>query len=249
MNFPAGTSPAKTPETGLRSAQTAADRTLSDRSAAFAPSRRRARLSSLTLPFLLLICLLPGCNGSFLNENDTLRAANMDLEEKLRIQTHRAAGLEAALEAEKVRNQAGRPALPLGLSAPVISRLEIDSYSGRIEQTDAKPGSVRIYVATLDQYDRFSQAFGEMSVSVVATPAGGQAITLAAAAIAPRALHETYRAGLTGTHYTLVIPLDKAPPIGIEELTVQLTFHDYLSGRKVSAQGIIKANQPLPGKM
>lgn len=175
-----------------------------------------------------------GCSSgprNFENDNDKLRRQVIDLTEQNAALSDRVAGLEARLQAEQTRRNAK---LPDGFVEPKMSRLRIHKYSGGVDTDgDGSDDAVRIYLQTLDDRGRFVQTIATADITVSAAPPGKPAVTLATKSFTPKEIDAAYRAGLTGTHYTLVVPLDTAPA-GIDKLNIAAKVTDLSTGQSQS---------------
>lgn len=195
----------------------------------------------MRLGLLLLVFLLPACGPrNFLNENDRLRKENLDLRRRVESLSQRAAGLKKRLEAEKRESEAGK-SLPEGVYQPAATSISIGRYSGGVD-TDEDPANdtIRLYLSTTDRRGRFIQTLATVKVSAVAIPPGEQAKTVATATIDAKAFDQAYRSGITGTHYTLTIPVDPAAvPPGTEQLTVRVALTNLMTGQILEAEKTI----------
>lgn len=173
-----------------------------------------------------------GCSAgprNFENDNDTLRRQVIDLTEANAALTERVGGLEARVQAEQTRRDAK---LPEGFVEPKMSRLRIHKYSGGVDTDgDGSDDAVRLYIETLDDRGRFVQTIASADVTVSVAPPGKPAVTLATKSFTPKEFDAAYRAGLTGTHYTLVVPLDSVAPAGTEKLNVAVKVTDHSTGQ------------------
>ncbi|MBI1367786.1 MAG: hypothetical protein GC162_03940 [Planctomycetes bacterium] len=169
-----------------------------------------------------------GCSSgprNFENDNDRLRKENTALTEKVAQLSDHVAGLEKQLQAEQSRRGVK---LPESLVIPACTKITIDRYSGRVDD------ALRLYLSTLDAKGRFVQTIGRVSISVVAIEAGKEATVLGSTTIEAKDFDAAYRAGLTGTHYTLMCRVPGKLPEGVTEVTVKVTLDDLVTGQSLS---------------
>jgi hypothetical protein len=180
-------------------------------------------------------CTLGGSSSTSL-QNDELRRKVAAQESTITALTGERDELKAKLGA--MSKGSGHDAAAME-AAPVVTTLEIDRLSA-LEPMDPKSPatSVRVYVATLDGRARFTQAVGHLSV-VVFDAEGKKQMT--ATQLAPLALREAYRSGVTGTHYEVVLPL--TAPLARDgtpvSFTVEAAFDDAMTGHHTNAKRVI----------
>jgi hypothetical protein len=194
----------------------------------------------LRVPVLILAlcCLaLSACGGpkNFTNENDALRRQNLELRDKA-AQLQKQIDLRLAeIATLRAKNAAAtQPALE-GADIPRVVKLRPDRYSGAIDtNSDGTDDTVRLYIQTIDQQGRFLPAAGRAVVQVVAITPGSPPALLAEKAFSPSEFDAAYRTGLTGTHYSLEVPLDTTTPAG--SATVKITFTDAATHATLTAE-------------
>ncbi len=185
-----------------------------------------------------------GCSGprNFENENDRLRAENLELNRKV-------ASLEEQLslrrgEVETLRRQVeGRSRAIEGVDPPVLAKLEIGKFSGPIDTDgDGCDDLIRIYLRTLDQRGRMLPVAGRASVHavVIHEESAGSPRTLARRDYNPDDWTRAYASNFTGTHYTLELPLDEPVPDDAGEVTVKVILTEGSTGTVLSVE------QPYP---
>lgn len=188
-----------------------------------------SRHPGVVLCVVMLACLIPGlggCRSSFLSENDRLRRQNMALQDELGQLRTRVRTLEA-----RCQPPASQPAatLPAGVDWPECAAIVIGRLSGGMDENgDGRDDTLRLYMQTLDSRRRFVPVVGTVAVTIAAIADGRPAATVETRHWTIRQLDEAYRAGLTGTHYTLICPL---PSVDATSVRVALTFYDARTGR------------------
>jgi len=200
------------------------------------------RYARFILPALLVpLLLLPGCRGrDFANENDILRARVMELEDELAEAVRRNAELRAEL--------ASVAAVPASLSeavrasTPHVTDIAIGPLSHlRDENRDGAIDTCIAYVSPSDALGRFVQMVGELSVHVGLLPADRDAITIGRAALSPAQLRAAYRSGMTGTHYTIAVPVVLPDDAGAyRECVVHVVYIDGRTARRLEAHRVIR---------
>lgn len=183
----------------------------------------------------LVMAALVGCRvggGGIEAENDRLRRERHDLGERLAaLEADRQELLAKVHELNRTREAALSPDVLDAL--PRIAGIEIDALSGLLP---AEPGrdadSVAVYVRTLDGRRRFTQAVGTLVVRVELLPPvsqsePGRSSTLT---LSPGQVREAYRSGLTGTHYTVELPLAVPASDRRGTLVVRAELADALTG-------------------
>jgi hypothetical protein len=124
---------------------------------------------------------------------------------------------------------------------PRLVSVAFDSYTSAIDTDhDGDDDALRLYVLTSDQQGRFIPIAGRAVAQAVVIEPGQAPVELTQKIFDPPALDAAYRTGLTGTHYSLEVPLPRPLPKGINEVTVKLTLTDAATGATVSCEQGIK---------
>lgn len=212
--------------------------------------------SSVCVFVLALSCLLvlPACNprgpgsAAFLNENDALRRERNELRDQVQQLEQEHTNLVAEVDLLKQRLDTKRAATTAnaGLSAadvPHVARLDFDRYTGTLDRDrDGTPDVIRIYLLTLDQAGRFLPIAAVADIQAVAITPGQPPRTLAEHHLDAPAFQASYRAGLTGAHYTIEAPL-AAPSAetteSLDQITVKVTLQDAATGATLSHEQAI----------
>lgn len=207
------------------------------RQATQTPQRPNAAVVLLVL-MLAATVLLPGCRHNFANENDTLRARVVDLESQVDQLNRRNAELEA-----QVRSDAGAPTtLPedIRLNTPHVAELAIDKLSfARDTNKDGRADLLTVYLKPADGLGRFVQMVGSINVVAAIVPVKGEPVSIGRKSFTPSEVREAYRSGITGTHYTIEVPINVASEFNDESCLVKVEFHDGLTGRTMTAERTI----------
>ena len=177
--------------------------------------------------------------------NDALRSQVLALEDKVRALEAERDELKAKLSEEQ-RVRAGALSEEVVAAIPRCAGIDIGSLSGFEPADPAKPPTM--VVAYIDPHDgrgRFVQMVGTLKVAATLTPPAGQQgepRQLGAITLTPARLRDAYRSGVTGTHYTVEIPLSEADAAKAREgeLLVTAEFLDAITGRAHQARWVRK---------
>ncbi len=204
---------------------------------------------------LIGLILLPlaacrvGGDRSISDENDRLRALEYE-------QRDRISALEHEREELKLRLASPPPPGPVTLSPealaaiPAITRVDISSLSGFDPADPVRPASsVAVNFSTLDGRGRFTQAVGVATVEAFLVSSEFEMVSeprqIGSRTLSPAQLRDSYRSGLTGTHYSVDLPLDPvlARPAALS-LLLRVQFEDAVTGQTLHANKIIIAPGP-----
>jgi hypothetical protein len=215
------------------------------------PGTRAPRnLRNPRYPLLLLLTLLAGCGPSRIGGStpvdqviDSLRQDNQSLTAHVQDQDRRLALQRQQIDALQQQLAATQPALqgtdPADL--PRLVGVEFDAYSGLI--TTPAGTILRLYLRPFDQRGRFLALWAQASAQAVWLRPGQPPTVLAQAVFPPADFDRTYRAGFTGTHYTLDLPLPALPP-GATDAAVKLAVTDAATGITVQCQATMPLSPP-----
>lgn len=193
---------------------------------------------------ILFACSSAGRN--FASQQDELRKRNLELE--LRIKS-----LNKQIE-QHLKNQAilheqvsGQASKMTGVEVPQLNRIKFGRYSGALDtDKDNTCDVIRIYVLALDQDGRFIPVAGRAVIRASQITADGKIQSLGERLYDAPMLANSYRSGITGTHYTLELPLSSiAPPNESTRAIVTVLVHDAGTGlTKQHDQMITLQNSP-----
>lgn len=205
---------------------------------------------------LALICAaVAGCSksGRISHENDRLRRANLEMSRRIE-QLERDIQLRHG-ELEAMRQQAGGARAVEGADLPQLSALKFDRYSGAIDTNgDGIDDRIRIYARPMDQQGRVLVVTGRAHVQAVVIEPNREPRLLAERIFEPAEFDKTYRSGITGTHYTLELPLplsEASPPAPrVTHVTVKMTFTEAATGVQASHEQamVIEARPSLQNR-
>lgn len=215
----------------------------------------RRLFDPLVLAFLVLPALVGGCESpkiggkkGFSTANDELRTRVARLEEENSILKSQRDELAAKLaESNRAREHAIPPEILAAI--PRCAGIQIDFLSS-LFPTDASlpPTTLHVYVAPFDGQQRFVQIVGTLRVEAVqlGDPEGGitpDPATIATAILTPELLRGAYRSGVTGTHYSVELPIAErwAPTLRDHDVLIRAQFADALTGQVQEATRVLKA--------
>jgi len=187
--------------------------------------------------FVLALCAAAafasaGCRSNFSTPDDELRAQVLDLTRENDRLRDRNAELEADLAA--ARRAPGDVTAETHAATPRIARIELSRLSHATdEDADGSADTLTMYVVPRDGRGRFVQMVGTLAINVSILPADADARTLERITLTPADLRNAYRSGLTGTHYTVDIPI--TPPSAATVLDVRVTYEDGHTGLEHTA--------------
>lgn len=186
---------------------------------------------------LLAAAVLAGCRakGTFTEADELRRQLDEARSQIAVISAERDEARSKLAEMDRVRLATGDLAADAFAALPRCAGIEIDFLSGLRSEFAADGGFdiADISIVPFDGRRRFVQVVGTIRASVDLLPEPGAAADPArrgSVTLGPADLREAYRAGLTGTHYTLRVPL--SPPLspGPGSAVVTVEFLDALSG-------------------
>ncbi len=161
-----------------------------------------------------------------------LKSAVDDLNTQLESRLQQIDTLETALATERVKVPGVEPG-----DIPIAVSLRFGMYTGPIDADgDGNDDLIRLYFQPLDQKQRFIPVAASAQVQVVVITPGHDPRVLADKAFTTADLDRTYRTGVTGTHYTLEVPLPGDIPDGVREVTAKVALTDASSGRVLTLQ-------------
>lgn len=119
----------------------------------------------------------------------------------------------------------------------LVQRVQIGRRSGGIS-TDDLPGdeAIRIYIEPIDQFGHVIKSPGRLTVRLFDLLAPDNTLIGATTYNAPQ-LGDLWVAGFTGQYYVLSCPWTR-PPSG-QEVTVQIQFTEYLTGKTFTDQRVV----------
>lgn len=201
---------------------------------------RTSCLRLMTPALALMMISLSGCGRSLTSgEADALRRKVLDLEKTNKQLSLRTTELESELKLQS----AGLESIPLEIreNTPRVAGLTIGRLShARDENDDGLSDSLLIYVDPEDGFGRFVQLVGTLTVHVAILPADADAQTIGRFSLKPGQLRAAYRAGFSGTHYTIEVPIQLTPENTGQTCLVRVIFEDGHTGLEHSTEREIK---------
>jgi hypothetical protein len=192
-----------------------------------------------------------GCRGGdFYNENDRLREEVLDLRE--RVEELRAEREELAAKLAERRRLSADSIPEEALAAmPRLAGVRIGRFSGP-RDADGSSGLevMDVYLEPFDGRRRFLQITARVSAEVFLLgpvseggSSGDRSVRrLGRAEFSAEEVREAFRSSLlSGAHYTLEVPLERALEAGHPDLLVRVEARDLLSGRIHRAERVVGA--------
>ncbi|MCZ6837473.1 MAG: hypothetical protein O7G85_16985 [Planctomycetota bacterium] len=177
-----------------------------------------------------------GCNsGKVSLANDALRLRVIELERENEQLHSREVELKTELAMDSLRDES--LSSEIRQSIPHVTDIHIGRLShARDLDDDGIPDVVVLYLTTTDGFGRFVQAVGQLSVHAVMFPPGENALTVGILVLEPTQFRMAYRASLTGTHYTIELPIELESPLLAPSLVVNVQYLDGQTGKIRSAE-------------
>jgi hypothetical protein len=200
--------------------------------------RSRTRVHACGLALLTLALTLPACSSPRRTSeaNDKLRKENLELRRQVD-DLQAKADLRVA-EIDRLQKQVNHPQPAVeGAVAPQLTKITFDRLTGPVDtNSDHKDDTVRVYLRTLDQQGRFLPVAGVAKVQVTGVAPGRDPVVLVDKTFDPKAFDAAYRSGLTGTHYTLELPLPQPLPDGVRSVMIIAHLTDTLTRSTFTAE-------------
>ena len=190
----------------------------------------------------VIMLTMAGCTSASTKrvstENDKLRSENLEL--KREAQRLHASVKAKADELQALETSTTPPADP-GAQIPRLNQVEFGRYCTAIDQDgDGHDDLIRLYVLTLDYQKRFILVAGKAIAQVDYLVAGKEPVKIASQEFAAKSFDQAYRSGITGSHYTLDIPLPKNPVMQkAGSVTVSLLLTDVQYGKTFNQQIVL----------
>ncbi len=195
------------------------------------------------LAIVLTAITLGGCqaNAKVSPENARLRLEAVELRNKINDLERRNRELEVQLKQASASTGVSDEVLA---NTPQLTEIVISSLSFANDKAKTgRPNGITIYLDPQDGLGRFMQLAGSVAATVVLLPGGAEPITIGRLEMSPSQVRDAYRSGITGTHYTIEIPIQLPEPgtPGAEEkqALVTLAVTDGHTGQRFSAQRTI----------
>lgn len=208
------------------------------------PSRRNLVTRAFLLAALAASASLAGCDNGQTRKLletrqqlrdtrdrvDTLQAENAQLADQLRAARRQIDTLRR-LGDKRIEN------------LPTIERVELGRYTGGID-TDDKPGhdAVRVLLEPIDRDGHAIKSAGEITVQLFDLGGGEGERLIAEKTFPVDEARAHWKSGLGTYRYSLEVPLKTPPPRS--EITVRVSFTEYLTGKTFTAQKVVDIQLP-----
>lgn len=194
---------------------------------------------AVLLATTVVASVVVGCSAgprNFENENDRLRKENLELEEAV---TKLQSSLDARLgEVEALRAKYEMQSIRVpGAEPPVLSKIAFDRYTAAVDtNNDGRDDTLRVYLDTFDQNDRFLPISGQAALQVAVIQQGQEPYLVLDETYDAKAVENAYRSSMLGTHYSFEQPLPSDLDASVEEVTVKMTVTDGATGATFTTQ-------------
>jgi hypothetical protein len=154
---------------------------------------------------------------------------------------------QVLLEQMKTQTQA-LGALPAGAAREIygLSSVKITRFSGIYDKDyDGKREKLVVYLAPTDQAGDVVKAPGSVSIQLWSLNDPNAPLALGRWQVAPEEMGKLWFSTVTSASYRLMFDVPLTPELLAQDLTLNATFADYLSGRIVTDQVVLKP-RPAP---
>lgn len=211
---------------------------------------------TITLAAAAMVAVLGGCGSRGANVDvAAMRSRIAELEQRVGELERRNMELIGALA--RGDDEDGEPPAEVRANTPHVAEVSIGRRShGRDHTGDGRADELVIYLRPKDGRGRFVQMVGAVTVSASAAPqvdddetaepdtAAEAGRVIGRRALGPTALRDAYRSGLTGTHYTVTLPLGAETSADHDEAIVRVTYRDGWTGRVHTSERRIELTGP-----
>lgn len=195
--------------------------------------------------FAAAIGLTYGCAPRhFETEADRLRAEVLDLQTQVQQLERRETELQAELRrARRWQDRREELADPdIGEFVPHVVSISLGRLSHvRDTSGDGWPDTLLLYVSPVDGRGRFTQLVGQLLVNAVILPPDDDAISVVRTRLGPAQVRDAYRSGITGTHYSVEVPLNLPEGVDLawveaQQIIVRVSYIDGQTGEQHTAE-------------
>ena len=190
---------------------------------------------------LIGLALASGCGRSsrVAEENQRLRFEVIELQNQLESQQQRNQELQ-----QELRQAATAPqTLPEDIRAviPHVISLSIEKLSfARDTDGDGKPDLLTLYIKPTDGRGRFEQLVGTLSAAATLIPQNAEPVSIGRVQLTPAQVRDAYRSSITGTHYTVELPIQIPEGLDEKQAFVRVVYADGRTGQELAAERIIE---------
>lgn len=187
----------------------------------------------------IVSALAAGCDTNYRRVSELQQQLNETQQENQRLRDELA---EQERRVEDARQRADRLAELGGEQRverlPRVARIRLGRYTGGYDADRDRPGheAVRVYLEPIDTQGSAIKAAGEVTIRVLdlAEPQGQQEIAVCRYGVEEVAQH--WVSGFINAHYVFECPWTEGRVPAHEQLTVRVTFLDYLTGQQFTEQ-------------
>ena len=191
---------------------------------------------ALCLTGMLLLGIIAGCDTTELETLQAdLRAANRTVDQLQRSNDELTDTLAQRDKQINTLMALGEKRLEL---LPHVARIELGRHTGGTDiDGDRCDDAVKVYLTPIDQDGTAIKAAGAITVKLYDLAADPDATFLGEYTWAADELRKQWSSGFMSYHYSLECPWLSGPPAH-DEVTVRVTFVDYLTGKTFTAQTV-----------
>jgi len=184
----------------------------------------------------MLLGLMVGCDTTELETLQAdLRAAERNVEDLQRANDELTEDL--AQRDQRINTLMGLGEKRLEL-LPHVAQIELGRHTGGTDiDGDKCDDAVKVYLTPIDQDGTAIKAGGEVTVQLYDLAADPDATFLGEYTWSAEDLRKRWSSGFMSYHYSLECPWQSGPPAH-DEVTVRVTFVDYLTGETFTAQTV-----------
>lgn len=197
----------------------------------FETTRGQKALSCFAVAVVVTLCALTGCGPrNFINENDKLRAENLELKSSIEELESQLKNREGELDAAR-QQLAGPESKIEGAELPVFSSLWFDRFTGFTDtDRDGEHDTLRVFLRPFDQDGRFLPMAGKATVSLVRINPDSDPQIVARQSFDAKTFKASYRESFMSSHFTLELPVDSGKLQSKETLIIQVVATEATTG-------------------
>lgn len=190
---------------------------------------------------VLALATIVGCSGSARVSGESARLRTDIVQLQDRIEQLERRNKELELELQRTSQAPGEMPNDLCQALPLVTQIEIQRLSfAHDTDGDGSADQLTLYISPQDGRGRFTQLIGELTASALHLPAQGEPQVIGRVTLTPVQVRDAYRSGVTGTHYTIEVPLDQLPrPSSADspqDIFARVHYRDGMTGQTFTAE-------------
>ena len=181
---------------------------------------------------------LTGCGGGKQHQTDLLSECEQENTTlSAQVQTLKSENTELTEQVNTLSKLDARTRLE---SLDTLKKICIGKHSGFYDKNeDGKNETLVVYLEPLDTVQDFVKAIGAVKIELWDLDEISEKAKLSEWTLKPSDLHKTWGGTIFHSYYRIKLPLEDIP-LENEEYTVKVTFTDYLSGKVLTDQKVLK---------